>query len=83
MHGLLNQPRVWPRTVEIQSPWRVGVASFVDIQLQETVDNAYGAETAPSLLDQRRDEGRHRSRAKISARTRLRPIRRNAQPLRL
>jgi hypothetical protein len=60
----------------------LGVASFGDIRLQETADNAYGAVVNSSVLIgyQRQDEGRHRSHAKISVRTRSGPICRNAQP---
>ena len=60
----------------------LGVANFGYIGLQETADDAYGAVINSSVLIgyQRQDEGRHRSHAKISARTRPGPICRNAQP---
>jgi hypothetical protein len=59
----------------------LGVASFGDIRLQETADNADGVVVNSSVLIgyQSQDEG-HRSHAKISARTRPGPICRNAQP---
>jgi hypothetical protein len=39
-----------PDTTAPEFRWRVGVASFGDIRLQETADNAYGAVVNSSVV---------------------------------